>query len=88
MRKLFEEQKYLFVVFRYDENNVFRFEKIKLWNMPVSVLDTYVKDTWEETVRVIKDGVKIEVKGSRVYENLPGPKFNGICHTRPHARDS
>lgn len=88
LRNLFEEQKYLFVVFRYDENNVLRFEKIKLWNMPISVLDTYVKDTWKETVRVIKEGVKIETKGNRLFDNLPGPKFNGICHTRPHARDS
>lgn len=88
LRNLFEEQKYLFVVFRYDENYVLRLDKIKLWNMPISVLDTYVKDTWEETVRVIKEGIKIEIKGNRAFDNLPGPKFNGICHTRPHARDS
>ena len=88
LRNLFEEQKYLFVVFRYDENNVLRLDKIKLWNMPISVLDTYVKDTWEETVRVIKEGVKIEIKGKKKYDNLPGPKFNGICHTRPHAANS
>lgn len=88
LRNLFEEQKYLFVVFRYDENNVLRLDKIKLWNMPISVLDTYVKDTWEETVRVIKEGVKIEIKGRKTYDNLPGPKFNGICHTRPHAINS
>lgn len=88
LRNLFEEQKYLFVVFRYDENNVLRLDKIKLWNMPISVLDTYVKDTWEETVRVIKEGVKIEIKGRKTYDNLPGPKFNGICHTRHHAINS
>lgn len=87
LRNMFEEQKYLFVVFRYDENNILRLEKIKLWNMPVSILDTYIKDTWEETVKVIKEGVKIELKGNKLYDNLPGPKFNGICHTRPHARD-
>lgn len=88
LKNLFEEQKYLFVVFRYDENDVLRLDKIKLWNMPINVLDTYVKDTWEETVRVIKEGVKIKIKGNRAFDNLPGPKFNGICHTRPHARDS
>lgn len=88
LRNLFEEQKYLFVVFRYDEYDVLRLDKIKLWNMPISVLDTYVKDAWEETVRVIKEGVKIDIKGNKAFDNLPGPKFNGICHTRPHARDS
>jgi len=88
LRNLFEEQKYLFVVFRYDENNVLRLDKIKLWNMPISVLDTYVKDTWEETVRVIKEGVQIEVRGKKSFDNLPGSKFNGVCHTRPHAKHS
>lgn len=88
LRNLFEGQKYLFVIFKYDENDVLRLDKIKLWNMPISVLDTYIKDTWEETVRVIKEGVKIEVKGKKTYDNLPGPKFNGICHTRPHAINS
>ena len=88
LRNLFEEQKYLFVVFKYDENNTLRLEKIMLWNMPINVLDTYVKDTWEETVRVIKEGVKIEIKGKKKYDYLPGPKFNGICHTRPHAANS
>lgn len=88
LRNLFEEQKYLFVVFRYDENNVLRLDKIMLWNMPINILDTYVKDTWEETIRVIKEGVKIEVKGKKTYDNLPGPKFNAICHTRPHAANS
>ena len=87
LRNLFEEQKYLFVVFRYHENDVLRLDKIKLWNMPINVLDTDVKDTWEETVRVIKEGIKVEVKGNKTYDNLPGSKFNGICHTRPHARD-
>ncbi|WP_434797379.1 Sau3AI family type II restriction endonuclease [Terrisporobacter vanillatitrophus] len=88
LRNLFEEQKYLFVVFRYDENDVLRLDKIKLWNMPVSILDGEVKYTWEETIRVIKAGVKIEYKGSRAFDNLPGPTFNGVCHTRPHATDS
>lgn len=88
LRNLFEEQKYLFVVFRYDENNVLRLDKIKLWNMPISVLDTYVKDTWEETIRVIKEGVQLEVRGNKSFDNLPGPKFNGVCHTRPHAKNS
>lgn len=88
LRSLFEEQKYLFVVFRYDENNVLRLDKIKLWNMPIKVLDTYVRETWEETVKVIKEGVKIEIKGNKTIDNLPGAKFNRICHTRPHARDS
>ena len=55
LRNMFAEQKYLFVVFRFDENNILRLDKVKLWNMPISVLDTKLKETWEETVRVINE---------------------------------
>ena len=88
LRSTFAEQKYLFIVFRYDENDVLRLDKIKLWNMPLSVLDTKLKETWEETVRVIKEGLVIEVKGNKKYDNMPASTFNRVCHTRPHAQNS
>ncbi|HBF6215051.1 Sau3AI family type II restriction endonuclease [Clostridioides difficile] len=87
LRNLFLEQRYLFVVFREDEYGILRLEKIQLWNMPLEILDSKLKDTWEETVRIINNGVKIEVRKNKTYDNLPGSKFNSICHTRPHARD-
>lgn len=88
LRSTFEEQKYLFVVFKYDENDTLKLDKIKLWNMPLSVLDTKLKETWEETVRVIKEGLVIEVKGNKKFDNMPASKFNRVCHTRPHAQNS
>lgn len=88
LRNIFAEQKYLFVVFKYDENDVLRLEKIKLWNMPLSILDTKLKETWEETVRVINEGIVIEVKGNKKFDNMPASTFNRICHTRPHAQNS
>lgn len=87
LRTMFAEQKYLFVVFRYDKDDILRLDKIKLWNMPLSVLDTKLKETWEETVRVIKDGLIIEVKGSKTFDNMPASTFNRVCHTRPHAQN-
>lgn len=88
LRNMFEEQKYLFVVFRFDSNNVLRLDKIKLWNMPLSILDTKIKETWEETVKVIKEGIVITEKGNKKYDNLPDSSFNNVCHVRPHAKDS
>ncbi|WP_455543513.1 Sau3AI family type II restriction endonuclease [Intestinibacter sp.] len=88
LRSMFEEQKYLFVVFKFDQNNVLRLEKIKLWNMPSSVLDKELRETWEETVRVINEGIEITVKGKKRYDNLPGATFNKVCHVRPHASTS
>lgn len=88
LRNTFAEQRYLFIVFRYDENDVLILDKIKLWNMPLSVLDTKLKETWEETVKVIKEGLVIEVKGNKKYDNMPASTFNRVCHTRPHAQNS
>ena len=88
LRNMFAEQKYLFVVFRFDENNILRLDKVKLWNMPISVLDTKLKETWEETVRVINEGIKITIKGNKKFDNLPGSTFNRVCHVRPHAGTS
>jgi len=87
LRERFTTEKYLFVVFRYNQNDVLILEKIKLWNMPLSDLDNDVKATWEETVRIINDGVTIEQRGTKTYDNLPGSTFNGVCHTRPKGRD-
>ena len=88
LRNMFAEQKYLFVVFKFDENNVLRLNKVKLWNMPISVLDTKLKETWEETVRVINEGIQINIKGNKKFDNLPGSTFNRVCHVRPHAGTS
>ena len=88
LRTMFAEQKYLFVVFRYDNNDILRLDKIKLWNMPLNILDTKLKETWEETVKVINEGLVIEVKGKRKFDNMPGSTFNRVCHTRPHAQNS
>lgn len=87
LRNLFLQQKYLFIVFKYDKNDNLRFYKIKLWNMPLTILDTKLKDTWEETVRVINTGIEIKTTGSKTYDNLPNSTFNRVCHTRPHAQN-
>lgn len=82
LRDHFAHQKYLFVIYKYDENDVLRLNNVKLWKMPLRVLDTKLKDTWEETVRVIKEGLVIESNGNTTYDNMPGLYFNRVCHTR------
>ncbi|MGL5041987.1 MAG: Sau3AI family type II restriction endonuclease [Culicoidibacterales bacterium] len=86
--QLFTTQKYLFVIFQYDNNNVLHLKKIKLWNMPYSVLENEVKATWLETVRVINEGVILTPKGKKMSNNLPGSKYNNVCHVRPHAQNA
>ncbi len=96
LRNRFIDTKFLFVVFQYNEtkseneNREPYFRGIKLWNMPEVVLDTKIKEVWEEIHRLVREGVTIEYKtrGKNKVEanNLPGKDFNGGSHVRPKAR--
>lgn len=86
--EMFATTKFMFAVFK-EQQGEYYFEKIKFWNMPLNILDTTVKDVWERTVNVVKNGniVKGFKNGLRL-TNFPGMKDNGICHVRPHAKDA
>lgn len=87
LRNEFYENKYLFVIFK-NNGNEFYFSGIKLWNMPLSTLDTEVKSVWEKTVEVIKSGNIIKSNGRTRKTNFPGMRENSVAHVRPHGRDS
>jgi len=88
LRESLESTKYLFFVFRMD-NNEYVFKGIKLWNMPELVIDNEVQIMWQKTVDIIKSGniVKSITNGIRE-TNFPGVAQNKVCHVRPHARDA
>lgn len=87
LRNIFSENKYLFVIFK-EKNNEFYFSGIKLWNMPLSILDNEVKSVWDKTVEVIKSGNIVKSVGKTRKTNFPGMKENNVAHVRPHGRDS
>ena len=87
LRNTFSENKYLFVIFK-EKNNEFYFSGIKLWNMPLSILDTEVKTVWDKTVEVIKSGNIVKSIGKTRMTNFPGMKENSVAHVRPHGRDA
>lgn len=87
LRNIFSENKYLFVIFK-ENNNAFYFSGIKLWNMPLSILDTEIKSVWDKTVEVIKSGNIVKSVGKTRKTNFPGMKENNVAHVRPHGRDS
>ncbi len=89
LRNLFETTKFMFIVFQKKDGEYY-FEKIKFWNMPLSVLDNQVKETWLRTKEIISSGdiVKsVSAKGIR-RTNFPGSRYNHVCHVRPHAINS
>lgn len=87
LRNIFSENKYLFVIFN-EKNNEFYFSGIKLWNMPLSILDNEVKSVWDKTVEVIKSGNIVKSVGKTRKTSFPGTKENNVAHVRPHGRNS
>ena len=90
----FENTKFLFVVFQFIEaerenpNRVPYLKGIKLWNMPEQVIETELKDLWKTVHDILAVGVELTQTPRGVKNNLPGAKFNGVCHIRPKASNA
>jgi len=70
-------QKFFFVIFKYDTEGVLRFEKCMFWNMPyVDRLEA--KKVWERTNEVIN---------ANELKKLPKISDNHVAHVRPHGRN-
>ncbi len=71
------EQKFLFVIFREDENGVLRLEKANYWNMPYLDREEAHR-VWEDTKqRVATDA-----------SDLPKSTESRVAHVRPKAKNS
>ena len=87
LKEELETTKYMFFIFK-KENNNYIFKGFKIWNMPQTTIDTVIKDFWNKTVNIIRNGVEFNIEGNTVYNNLPGMSDNGIMHVRPHSPES
>lgn len=89
LKEELETTKYMFFVFKKQQND-YIFSGIKLWNMPESIIENQVKNMWNKTKDVILSGsiVKSIDENGKRETNFPGMSDNGICHVRPHARNS
>ena len=89
LKEELETTKYMFFVFKKKDDD-YVFTGIKLWNMPELTLENEVKNMWNKTKNVVLSGnivKKVDENGKRD-TNFPGMSDNGVCHVRPHARDS
>lgn len=88
-RNTVETTKYMFFVFQ-NNGQDYVFKGIKLWNMPETDIEIYVKEMWLKTKEVILNGnivKEIDSNGYRV-TNFPGMSENPVCHVRPHAQNA
>jgi len=82
------DTRFFFVVFKADSKGEFRVRGGQFWNIPYDDLEGDVKDVWEETKRVILDGLEIKEENGKRLNNFPKQKDHWVSHVRPHARNS
>lgn len=82
------ETRFLFVVYKFDKDNVLRLRGCQFWNIPYEDLETDVRSVWERTKKVIQDGLQVTMVNGTRRNNLPKVSENSVCHVRPHAQNS
>ena len=87
LRKIFEETKYLFVIFKETKQGDYVLSDVKFWNMNQMDLEKHVKSVWSDTVEKIKAGNIYKADG-RTYQYHFLPKSQtSIIHVRPHGKN-
>lgn len=82
------ETRFLFVVYKFDQQGELRLKGCQFWNIPYDDLESDVKMVWEKTHRVLCEGLQIEKKNGKYYNNFPKASENPVCHVRPHGKNS
>ncbi len=82
------ETRFLFVVYRKDEEGILYLKGSQFWNIPYNDLERKVKFVWEKTRQIIREGIQTASRGKRTINNLPKASANPVCHVRPHARNA
>lgn len=80
--------RFLFVVYKFDGNDVLRLQGCQFWNIPYCDLETEVKSVWEKTKKIIQEGVKVVAVNGKNKNNFPKASENKVCHVRPHAKNA
>lgn len=84
-----EETRFLFVVYKFDNDGNLRLKGCQFWHIPYKDLQEDVRNVWERTVKVIQDGLEITIdsRGNRK-NNLPNASENRVSHVRPHGQNA
>lgn len=80
--------KFLFVVYKFNDNDELRLKGCQFWNIPYSDFDIEVQKVWKQTQQVLLNGLQITRKNGKNCNNLPNASENPVCHVRPHAKNS
>lgn len=80
--------KFLFVIFKENDEGKYIFERVMFWNIPVDDLEE-VHKVWEKTVNLIKNNNLTLIQTSQgISNNLPKKSENRVSHVRPHGKNA
>lgn len=82
------ETRFLFVVYKFDQQGELRLKGCQFWNIPYDDLEGNVKLVWERTQKILCEGLKVEKRNGKNYNNFPKSTENPVCHVRPHGQNS
>lgn len=82
------DTRFLFIIYKFDsDGKTLRLLGGQFWNIPYSDLEGNVKEVWEETRDIIKEGrLTIDIKNGTLQNNFPKQKNNPVSHVRPHGQ--
>lgn len=89
VKDMFESTKFLFVVFDEinDTKKEYNFRGIKLWNMPINLIEEEVFRVWDKTQKILNSEIKLKISSNRILNNFPASSENSVTHVRPHGRN-
>ena len=80
--------KFLFIVFKREDDGEYYFRSIKFWNIPAEDLEE-VHRVWQRAVDILREGVHIwKDSRGRNCNNLPKASESNVAHVRPHGVNS
>lgn len=82
------ETRFLFVVYKFDKDDVLRLRGCQFWNIPYEDLETDVKSVWQRTKQVLQEGLQVRRVNGVCRNNFPKASENPVCHVRPHAQNA
>lgn len=82
------ETRFLFVVYKFDENDELHLKGCQFWNMPYVDLEGNVRYVWEETKKVLIEGLDVKIINGKNYNNFPKASNNPVSHVRPHVQNA
>lgn len=79
--------KFMFVIFKEQDNGEYVFERVMFWNIPNDDLEE-VRIVWERTVNTIRKGVTLIETPRGISNDLPKQSDSPVAHVRPHGKDA